>query len=81
MFAYLFVGVHAVVEVGDERGDSALEVDIVFPQRIVCVEEEVLVTKFRVNVAHLAIICVGVVIFPGGGDAVSRGWNGWVVGS
>jgi hypothetical protein len=29
-----------VVEVGDERGDGPLEVDIVLPKGVVCVEEE-----------------------------------------
>ncbi len=31
MFANLFGGEGAVVEVGDERGDGALEVDVVLP--------------------------------------------------
>ena len=39
-----FLGrVDAVVEVGDERGDGALEVDVVLPQRVVGVEEQGLV--------------------------------------
>jgi len=40
VFADLFGGVDAVVEVGDEGGDRALEVDVVFPERVVGVDEE-----------------------------------------
>jgi hypothetical protein len=42
--AHLFGGVDAVVEVGDETGDGALEVDVVFPEGIVGVDEEGLST-------------------------------------
>jgi hypothetical protein len=38
--ADLFIAVNAVIEVGDERGDSSLEVDVVLPERIVGVYEE-----------------------------------------
>ena len=40
VFADLFGGVDAVVEVGDEGGDGALEVDVVLPQGVVGVEEQ-----------------------------------------
>ena len=40
VLADLFGRVHAVVEVGDERGDGSLEVDVVLPQRVVGVEEQ-----------------------------------------
>jgi hypothetical protein len=38
--ADLFVGVDAVVEVGDEGGDGTFEVDVVFPEGVVGVDEE-----------------------------------------
>jgi hypothetical protein len=40
MAAYLFGGVDAVVEVGDEAGDGALEVDVVLPEGVVGVDEQ-----------------------------------------
>ena len=40
MPANLFGCVDTVVEVGDEAGDGALEVDVVLPERIVCVDEQ-----------------------------------------
>ena len=40
MLADLLRRVHAVVEVGDERGDRALEVNVVLPQRVVGIEQE-----------------------------------------
>lgn len=40
VFANLSGGVDAVVEVGDEGGDGALEVDVVLPEGVVGVEEE-----------------------------------------
>ena len=40
VLADFFVGVDAVVEVGDEGGDGALEVDVVFPEGVVGVEEQ-----------------------------------------
>ena len=40
VLADFFGGVDAVVEVGDERSDGALEVDVVLPERVVGVEEE-----------------------------------------
>lgn len=43
MFADLFGRMHAMVEIGDERCNRALEVDVVLPQRVVRVEEERLV--------------------------------------
>ena len=41
--ADLFTGVDAMIEVGDEAGDGALEVDVVLPERIVGVDEQSLV--------------------------------------
>jgi hypothetical protein len=41
--ANLFGGVDAVVEVGDEAGDGAFEVDVVFPERVVSVDEQGLI--------------------------------------
>jgi hypothetical protein len=40
MLAHLFGGVGAVVEVGDEGGDGSLEVDVVLPESVVCIDEE-----------------------------------------
>ena len=42
VFSDLFRCVNAMVEIGDETGDSPLEVDIVLPQGIVGVEEQCL---------------------------------------
>jgi len=39
----LFGGVDTVIEVGDEAGDRALEVDVVFPERVVGVDEQSLI--------------------------------------
>jgi hypothetical protein len=41
--ADLFGGVDAVIEVGDEAGNGALEVDVVLPEGIVSVDEQGLV--------------------------------------
>jgi hypothetical protein len=38
--AHLFGGVDTVVEIGDEAGDGALEVDVVFPESVVGVDEQ-----------------------------------------
>jgi hypothetical protein len=43
--ADLFGGVDAVIEVGDEAGDGALEVDVVFPQGVVGVDEQGLIGR------------------------------------
>ena len=40
VFADLFGGVDAVIEVGDKGGDGTLEVDVVFPERVVGIDEE-----------------------------------------
>jgi hypothetical protein len=40
VLADLFAGVNAMVKVGDERGDGALEVDVVLPERIVGVKQK-----------------------------------------
>lgn len=57
-----FVGsVNMVVEVRDERGNGALEVDIVLPERIVGVDKQRLVAEARgerggLNRAHAPIL-------------------------
>ncbi len=43
MAADLFCGVDAVIEVGDEAGDRALEVDVVLPEGVVGVDQQGLV--------------------------------------
>jgi hypothetical protein len=43
--ADLFGGVDVVIEVGDEAGDGALEVDVVFPEGVVGVDEQRLVGR------------------------------------
>jgi hypothetical protein len=40
VFADLFGGVDAVVQVGDEAGDGLLEVDVVLPEGVVGVDEQ-----------------------------------------
>ena len=59
MLANLFGRVDTMVEVGDKRSDSTLEVDVVLPQRIVRVDEECLICRAavgRFEVAHMPII-------------------------
>ena len=41
--ADLFRSVDTVIKVGDEAGDSALEIDVVFPKRVIGVDEQCLV--------------------------------------
>lgn len=41
--ADLFGGVDSVIEIGDEAGNGALEVDVVFPERVVGINEQGLV--------------------------------------
>jgi hypothetical protein len=43
--ADLFGGVDAVIEIGDEAGDGALEVDVVFPEGVVGVDEQGLIGR------------------------------------
>jgi hypothetical protein len=43
MAANLFRGVDAVIEIGDEAGDGALEVDVVFPEGVVGVDQQGLI--------------------------------------
>jgi hypothetical protein len=43
MAADLFRGVDAVIEVGDEAGDCALEVDVVLPEGVIGVDKQCLV--------------------------------------
>jgi len=45
MVADLFGGVDAVIEVGDEAGNGALEVDVVLPKRVVGVDQEGLIGR------------------------------------
>ena len=40
MFADLFGGVDAVIQIRDEGGDGPFEVDIVLPERVVSVYQE-----------------------------------------
>ena len=40
---YLFGGMDAVIEVGDEAGDGALEVNVVLPEGVIGVDEQGLV--------------------------------------
>jgi hypothetical protein len=61
MLAYLLGGVDAVVEIGDEGGDGALEVDVVLPQRVVCIDEQRLVGRVPDRLA-------------GGGHRMIIGW-------
>ncbi len=39
MAANLFSAVDAVVKIGDERGDGSFKVNIVFPERVICIYE------------------------------------------
>jgi hypothetical protein len=43
MLANFFRSVDAMIEVGDEAGDGALEIDVVFPKSVVGVDEESLI--------------------------------------
>ena len=43
--ADLFGSVDAVIEVGDEAGDGTLEVDVVLPEGVVCVDEQGLIGR------------------------------------
>ena len=43
--ADLFGGMDAVIEVGDEAGDGALEVDVVLPEGVVGVDEQGLIGR------------------------------------
>ena len=45
MVADLLGGVDAVIEVGDEAGNGALEVDVVLPKRVVGVDQEGLIGR------------------------------------
>jgi len=59
MLANLLGRVHTMVEVGDKRSDSTLEVDVVLPQRVVRVDEQCLICGTavgRFEVAHIPII-------------------------
>lgn len=41
--ADLLRAVDAMIEIGDEGGDGPLKVDIVLPQRVVCIDQQSLV--------------------------------------
>ena len=81
MFADFFVGVDAVVEVGDERGDGALEVDVVFPEGVVGVEEEGLGGFERQGGrggGHCLIVvgvAGGVMLVSADGGGCAKGWR------
>ena len=47
MLADFFIGVDAVIEIGNKRGDGAFKVDVVLPKRVVRVKQEMLVLQFR----------------------------------
>jgi hypothetical protein len=54
-----FGSVDAMIEVGDEAGDGPLEVDVVFPEGVVCVDEQRLVDRISGQVGfggHATII-------------------------
>ena len=57
-----------MVEIGDERGDGALEVDVVLPQSVVCVNEQCLVG----GLAHALVESGHIVII--GGVGLLRNW-------
>ena len=73
VLADLFVGVNAVVEVGDEGGDGLLEVDVVLPQGIVCVEEQGLVGKAVDGLGHREIIEAYAMLDRGEKCCIQRG--------
>ena len=43
--------IDAVVEIGDERSDGSLEVSVVFPERIVCIDEQGLIGRMADDLA------------------------------
>jgi len=45
----LFSGVYAVIEIGDKAGNRALEVDVVFPKGVICINEQGLITWAAVD--------------------------------
>jgi hypothetical protein len=59
VFANLLGRVNAVIEVGDEGCDGTLEVDVVLPQGVICVDEQGLVRGAEIGwfeIAHMPII-------------------------
>jgi hypothetical protein len=77
--ANLFGGVNAVIEVGDERRDRPLEVDVVLPQGVVGVDEERLVDWAADGVnfgGHWVIISLGWRLAGGSNYGFARGLRG-----
>jgi hypothetical protein len=70
MASHLFSGMDAVVEVGDEAGDGALEVDVVLPERVVGVDEQGLGHRGteRLGAGGLGSGGHELIIGPAGGD-------------
>jgi hypothetical protein len=73
--ADLFGGVDAVIEVGDEAGDGALEVDVVFPERVVGVDEQGLIGRAA---AGLVRELIGGLIWGGHRLIIRWFWVGFV---
>jgi hypothetical protein len=75
MAAHLFGGVDAVVEVGDEAGDGALEVDVVFPEGVVGVDEQGLGHRGAEGLGAEGLGAGGheLIIGPAGGGLKTRG--------
>ena len=70
--ADLFGGVDAVIEVGDEAGDGALEVDVVFPERVVGVDEQGLLGRAAEGLVRSGLIREGHILI------IRRFWTGFV---
>src|ERR1700712_3601551 len=49
MLPDFFRGMHAVIEIGDEGGDRALEVDVVLPESVISIEENGLARRFPIG--------------------------------
>jgi hypothetical protein len=54
--ADLFRSVDTVIKVGDEAGDSALEIDVVFPKRVIGVDEQCLVGGATERLARVLVL-------------------------
>jgi len=44
-----FSGVYAVIEIGDETDNRALEIDVVFPKGVICIDQQSLITWATVD--------------------------------
>ena len=56
VLADFFIGMDAMIEVGNEGGDGALKVNVVLPERVVGVEEKCLLLEFCERLGHIRII-------------------------